>query len=159
VKHWANGGETTLDNLVLLCRFHHRLVHEGGWKVGWWGAGQPVFFDPRGGTHFEGRWAGRVNGEGSTSPGELEAGRADEAAGGGEPGGNEETSGGDEAAGADGRAEQARRCDPVTTLTEENLKCGVRPNTRTAGARWKTQADIPDRVYFRALEALGEGLQ
>jgi hypothetical protein len=30
VHHWANGGETRLDNLVTLCRFHHRLVHEGG---------------------------------------------------------------------------------------------------------------------------------
>ncbi len=30
IKHWADGGETCLDNLVQLCRFHHRLVHEGG---------------------------------------------------------------------------------------------------------------------------------
>jgi len=30
VHHWANGGETKLNNLVTLCRFHHRLVHEGG---------------------------------------------------------------------------------------------------------------------------------
>ena len=29
VKHWANGGETKLSNLVTLCRFHHRQVHEG----------------------------------------------------------------------------------------------------------------------------------
>jgi hypothetical protein len=55
VKHWADGGETSLENCLLLCRHHHRLIHEGGWTVGWWGAGRPVFYDPRGGTHFEGR--------------------------------------------------------------------------------------------------------
>ena len=33
VRHWANGGETALDNLVLLCPTHHRLVHEGGFEV------------------------------------------------------------------------------------------------------------------------------
>lgn len=29
IHHWANGGETKLSNLVTLCRFHHRSVHEG----------------------------------------------------------------------------------------------------------------------------------
>lgn len=29
VRHWADGGATSLDNLVLLCRRHHRTVHEG----------------------------------------------------------------------------------------------------------------------------------
>lgn len=33
VRHWANGGETKLSNLVTLCRFHHRLVHEGGVQI------------------------------------------------------------------------------------------------------------------------------
>ena len=33
VRHWSNGGETSLDNLVLLCPTHHRLVHEGGFDV------------------------------------------------------------------------------------------------------------------------------
>jgi len=33
VEHWADGGSTSLDNLMLLCRRHHTLVHEGGVSV------------------------------------------------------------------------------------------------------------------------------
>ncbi len=33
VEHWARGGPTALDNLVQLCSYHHRLVHEGGFQV------------------------------------------------------------------------------------------------------------------------------
>jgi hypothetical protein len=33
VRHWAEGGPTTLGNLVLLCRRHHRAVHEEGYQV------------------------------------------------------------------------------------------------------------------------------
>ena len=53
VTHWADGGETSLDNCVLLCRYHHRLVHEGGWRLEWWGKGRAVFRDPRGGVHLD----------------------------------------------------------------------------------------------------------
>jgi hypothetical protein len=33
VEHWAHGGETCVDNLVLLCTQHHTLVHEGGFTI------------------------------------------------------------------------------------------------------------------------------
>src|SRR5438445_8307357 len=33
VRHWARGGPTTLSNLALLCRRHHRTVHEDGYQV------------------------------------------------------------------------------------------------------------------------------
>jgi hypothetical protein len=31
--HWADGGETTLHNAVLLCGHHHRLIHHSPWQV------------------------------------------------------------------------------------------------------------------------------
>jgi hypothetical protein len=33
VVHWADGGSTDADNLILLCGYHHRLVHERQWQV------------------------------------------------------------------------------------------------------------------------------
>jgi hypothetical protein len=48
VEHWADGGETGLKNLVLLCRFHHRLVHEEGFGVKRSFNGDFVFTTPQG---------------------------------------------------------------------------------------------------------------
>ena len=33
IKHWANGGETAVNTLMLLCSKHHTLVHEGGFRI------------------------------------------------------------------------------------------------------------------------------
>jgi hypothetical protein len=48
VEHWADGGETSLGNLVGLCSHHHRYTHEYGYRVELDEAQQPRFFDPRG---------------------------------------------------------------------------------------------------------------
>jgi len=46
--HWANGGPTRLDNLALLCRRHHRAVHEEGYQVERDADGTLRFSTPRG---------------------------------------------------------------------------------------------------------------
>ncbi len=48
ITHWADGGETKLNNLVLLCRRHHRLVHEEGFGVHSQADGHIYFTDPQG---------------------------------------------------------------------------------------------------------------
>ena len=48
VKHWADGGETSLRNTLLLCRRHHRAVHEGRVKVSVNSDGTVLFFTPKG---------------------------------------------------------------------------------------------------------------
>jgi hypothetical protein len=48
VEHWANGGETSLNNLVTLCHFHHHLVHEGGYRIEPAAGGAFVFTRPDG---------------------------------------------------------------------------------------------------------------
>ena len=33
LKHWIDGGETTPDNMTLLCTYHHTMLHEGGFSI------------------------------------------------------------------------------------------------------------------------------
>ncbi|ETA02485.1 hypothetical protein ThrDRAFT_02226 [Frankia casuarinae] len=46
VRHWIDGGRTSLDNLVLLCGYHHRLIHHHGWIVRIGHDRRPEFIPP-----------------------------------------------------------------------------------------------------------------
>jgi len=48
IVHWGDGGGTDLDNLVLLCHAHHRLIHEGGWRISGHPESDLRFHDPGG---------------------------------------------------------------------------------------------------------------
>jgi Domain of unknown function (DUF222)/HNH endonuclease len=48
IQHWARGGPTSLENLIQLCSHHHRLVHEGGFRVESAGRGSVRFKRPDG---------------------------------------------------------------------------------------------------------------
>jgi len=48
IRHWANGGPTTLSNLALLCRRHHRAVHEEGYQLDQQPGGELRFRRPDG---------------------------------------------------------------------------------------------------------------
>jgi len=47
IRHWAHGGETSLENTMLLCSVHHTAVHEGGFRVEGTGS-RARFFAPDG---------------------------------------------------------------------------------------------------------------
>lgn len=48
VRHWSAGGVTSLENLVSLCSFHHRRVHEGGYRLLLDDGGIRHFYHPAG---------------------------------------------------------------------------------------------------------------
>jgi hypothetical protein len=63
IVHWVHHGETKLDNLVMLCWTHHRMVHQSDWEVRMHD-GLPEFIPPK--------WIDY----GSTTPGHPAANRA-----------------------------------------------------------------------------------
>ena len=64
VRWWSGGGPTDLDNLVLVCGYHHRLVHEYGWKLRREPDGVVSWFRPGGARYRAGPAPPRV----ATSP-------------------------------------------------------------------------------------------
>ena len=48
IQHWANGGETSLNNLISACHYHHTLLHEGQYSVERLADGSLLFKRPDG---------------------------------------------------------------------------------------------------------------
>ncbi|MFI5927492.1 DUF222 domain-containing protein [Micromonospora sp. NPDC051543] len=46
IRHWTNGGHTSLANAVLLCGHHHRHIHHGEWTIRLGGDDHPEFIPP-----------------------------------------------------------------------------------------------------------------
>ncbi len=128
IRHWADGGETKLDNVILMCRFHHRLVHEEGYTV-----------------HFP--QGGRVNSP-AGRPNSLE----------GQPNSRDPRLYFLDPRmrlipDAPPPPPPLPR-EPVEALVQQNRLRGVEPDFLTGAARYKREDDIPSAVFVRAFEAL-----
>ena len=66
IQHWSRGGPTDLDNLLLVCHFHHKLVHEYGWEVELLAGGHVRWLRPGGKLHRSSRAENQVNKADST---------------------------------------------------------------------------------------------
>jgi hypothetical protein len=76
VEHWTQGGETDIGNLMLLCSYHHRLVHEGGFTIRRDRDDRPYFVRPdgrvipRSGYRLEDMVDDDIEGDGGENPAE-----------------------------------------------------------------------------------------
>ncbi|MFG1691032.1 DUF222 domain-containing protein [Gemmatimonadota bacterium] len=134
VKHWADGGETTLRNVLLLCRRHHRAVHEGGVRVCIDRTQQVVFFTPRGKALFDVPPV-RDRSMAGISP---------------EPGADLPEPGAD--LGRDGGRNPGGSRTP-----DDGGPRQLRPSHLEGASRWKRDGEIPWAVEARAWEALDSG--
>lgn len=132
IVHWADGGETRLGNLVLLCRRHHRSVHEGRVRVCLDRLAQVVFFTPDGRTLGEAPPLPAIGGDAAEARPERDArGRPDSAT-----------------------AEAAAPPDPSAPLIRRNRARGVTPPPYAGQPSWSSDHHIPWAVEAAAREAL-----
>jgi hypothetical protein len=162
VKHWADGGETSLRNLVLLCHRHHRAVHEGGVTVCIDKKEQVVFFTPNGraisdaprrmsGPSYRGNFDEATDRpyreRAETPPGAAFVGRGATDSGSARSyRGNAGSVAGPFDEGLPG-AQPRVRLAPLT----------LRPSGYDGSARWKRDSDVPWATEARVIDALDNG--
>jgi len=152
IRHWADGGATRLGNLVLLCRFHHRLVHEEGFRVEYPDVGHPTFYTPRGLPLPDApRLPDIVKGPASVGPADPAPSDSADLP--------DPSDSADLAAPSDSvaSADSVPSTDPVEALLAENRRRGIEPDYATARSTYKLDRDIPTSILFPAMEAAEGG--
>ncbi|MGI9625934.1 MAG: DUF222 domain-containing protein [Longimicrobiales bacterium] len=136
VVHWADGGETSLKNVMLLCPRHHRAVHEGGTRVCMDKDRNVVFFEKNGRTLFDAPCGNEGPAHEARVGEPVYEGPADE-------------------------GPAASAADPAEAPTLPRKLLGSRdhlPFHRTGAARWVRDSDVPYELEARAWEALDSGV-
>ncbi len=145
VRHWADGGTTSLANLLSLCVYHHRKLHEGGWKLQYDAdADIPTFVDPRGHVRYDARPRERISlfGDEATHGDGVASHRAERSSGNG--------------AASNAAADVSTGQRAARALADINHARGITPDGEALRARYRRDIDIPWDVHARALEALDE---
>jgi hypothetical protein len=150
VTHWADGGETSLKNTVLLCRRHHRLVHEDGFQLALDREGSVAFFTPRGKPIAASAPMTRVI---ESTPAAVPAcdvadrPRSDV---------DRRRAHDDEARANEQRPFADGRPGSATALLARNRARGVEPDWRTGRPTHRFERDIPIQIEKAALEAMDQ---
>ena len=141
IVHWADGGETCMSNTVLVCRRHHRRVHEEGWRVFSDRDGREVvFFTPK----------GKALLEAPPLPSLAELTSLAEPPSLAELTSQASTPGPASASWAAPASVEA----PADLLLLRNRARGIEPDYRSAGQRYRRDRDVPWQLEAAAIEAL-----
>ena len=135
IEHWVDGGETSLRNVLLLCKRHHRAVHEGGVRVCIDLNQQVVFFTPRGKAIFDAPPVSDLSMAGNSTESAVGLGR---------DGGWD--------AGLDLGSDAGQNGERDLAAPPQ-----LRPYHLEGASRWQRDGEIPWAVEARAWEALDSG--
>ena len=151
IVHWADGGETRLENLVLLCLRHHRAVHEGRARVCRGADDSVAFFRRDGRVLYDAPPRGLAARNGTAAPNGTATPDGPAA-----PNGTVTpnlTDAGVVERVRPVREDELRLDEWVCPVREDELRLDV-PSYRTGAARWARDRDVPLGMEVRALEAL-----